>query len=269
MENFEAKSNVATLTLYSQLLGKEMKINVYTPAGYNTGSNFPVLYFLHGRSGDPNLIFDIGMDRAADQLIGNGEIQPLIMVFPQMDNSHGLNSSPDYREIPDPGDNQRMIHLGMYKDYFLKEIVGAIESRYHTVTERSGRYIGGVSAGGYAALHIAFDNQELFSKVGGHMPALELELEDEDQPYYPTEQVWKEYDPLGIAKNRSLSGLEVYLDCGADDEGEFYKGCALLHETLSVKGVKSQNHVFQGGHNRAYIRGNVTKYLLFYGCKVS
>jgi enterochelin esterase-like enzyme len=237
-------SEIQTQSFYSGLLNKEMKINVYVPEANIAGQSLPVLYFLHGRNGSSDFIFETGMHQVADMLIQRGNMSPLFIVFPQMDNSQGLNSAREYQEFPDPVDNRRMIHLGMYEDYFLKEVIGFIESRYNAAPERSRRYIGGVSAGGYGALHIAFHHPKRFSKIGGHMPALELELEEEDKPYYPTMQFWLDNDPINIAKNNELAGLEVYLDCGDSDQGDFYKGCAILHEVLAAKGVKTQNHFF-------------------------
>lgn len=100
--------------------------------------------------------------------------------------------------MPDPEDNNRIINLGMYEDYFIKEIVPLTDKTFNTIKDRKGRYIGGISAGGYAALHNTFRHQHMFSKVGGHMPALELKLEDEDKPYYKDIGVWEKYDPQYI-----------------------------------------------------------------------
>ena len=47
------------------------------------------------------------------------------------------------------------------------------------------------SAGGYTALHNAFRHQDKFSKVGGHMPALLLELEDEYKSFYRDMNDWE------------------------------------------------------------------------------
>jgi len=61
--------------------------------------------------------------------------------------------------VPDPGDNNRIINLGMYEDYFMKEIVPLTDKTFNTIKDRKGRYIGGISAGGYAALHNTFRHQ--------------------------------------------------------------------------------------------------------------
>jgi len=156
----------------------------------------------------------------------------------------------------------------MYEDYLIKELIPFIDKTFATLNGRQGRYIGGASAGGYAALHIALRHQDMFSKAGGHMPALEPELEEEDKPWYDGLAGWESYDPLFLAENDPVSpDIEFYLDAGDKDEGRFYEGCSALHEILERKGVKSQNHIFPGRHNVEYIGTNIEKYLQFYGTR--
>ncbi|WP_252235924.1 alpha/beta hydrolase-fold protein [Clostridium sp. CH2] len=260
------KSKIEKVNFYSDALGKESSMLVYLPEGYSSVTPLPVLYFLHGRSGNENVIFELDIKTKADRMIKDGEIKPIIIVCPRIENSRGVNSSLIYEEISDYGNNNRIINLGMYEDYFIKEIVPLIDKTFNTIKDRKGRYIGGASAGGYAALHNTFRHQNMFSKVGGHMPALELELEDEDKTYYKDMGVWEKYDPICIARNNNISlDINVYLDAGDQDEGKFYEGCSILYEILKEKGIKSQNHVFRGNHNVEYIKSNIEKYLKFYG----
>ncbi|WP_039656957.1 alpha/beta hydrolase [Clostridium tyrobutyricum] len=261
------KSRIEKVDFYSNLLDKEMSMQVYLPGCYNSSTPLPVLYFLHGRSGNENLIFQLDINGKADKMIEDGEIKPLIIVCPRIENSRGLNSSLIYKGVSDPGDSSRIINLGMYEDYFIKEIVPLTDQTFNTIKDIQGRYIGGVSAGGYIALHNTFRHQNMFSKVGGHMPALELKLEDEDRPYYKDMELWKKYDPIYIARNDNISSdIDVYLDAGDRDEGRFYEGCSILHKILQEKGVNSQNHIFTGNHSAEYIQFNIEKYLKFYGC---
>lgn len=261
------KSKIEKVNLYSDILGKEMSMLVYLPEGYNGLTSFPVLYFLHGRSGNEDIMLELGINTTADKMIKEGEIKPMIIVCPRIENSRGVNSALICKEVPAPGNSNGIINTGMYEDYFIKEIVPLTDKTFRTIDDRKGRYIGGISAGGYAALHNTFRHQYLFSKAGGHMPALELKLEEEDKPYYNDMSAWEKYDPIRIAKNNSISSdLEVYLDAGDRDEGKFYEGCLILHETLKEKGINSQNHLFPGNHSAKYIQSNIEKYLKFYSC---
>ncbi|WP_297635992.1 alpha/beta hydrolase-fold protein [uncultured Clostridium sp.] len=258
------KSKIEKLTFYSSSLKKEMNISIYLPECYNLKTPLPVLYFLHGRSGDENIIFDLNVQSKADIMIKNKEISPMIIVCPNFENSRGLNSSLICRKTVDPFG--RTINLGMYEDYFIKDIIPFIDKTFNTIPNSDNRYIGGASAGGYIALHTAFRHKCLFSKIGGHMPALELILEDEDKLYFSDLATWNEYDPLYIAKDLSSDlNFKIYLDAGNEDEGEFYNGCAHLQEILKEKNINSQNHIFLGHHNLEYINSNFEKHLKFYG----
>ena len=257
-------SKIKKITYQSKVLGREMSLLVYLPERYKNYATLPVLYFLHGRSGDENIMFDAEINTTADQMIMNKEINPIIIVCPQIENSRGINSSKICREVKDP--YNRIINVGLYEDYLIKEIIPLIDNKFKTIKDRKGRFIGGASAGGYAALHNAFRHQDMFIKVGGHMPALELKLEDDDKPYFQDLENWEKYDPITIAKNHTItSDFDVYLDAGDKDEGGFYEGCFVLQNILEENGISSQNHVFSGHHNVEYIKSNIVKYLRFYG----
>lgn len=259
------KSKVEKVIFHSYVLNKEMSMLVYLPECYNISTPLPVLYFLHGRSGDENIMFESNISAKADEMIKNGEIRPMIIVCPRIENSRGINSSLSYKEVANE-DSTRIINLGMYEDYFMKEIIPLIDKTFNTIQSRECRYIGGASAGGYAALHNALRHPHMFSKVGGHMPALELKLEAEDKPYFEDIGVWEKYDPIYIGRNNDISpNIHVYLDAGDKDEGNFYEGCLVLYEILKEKGLDCENHIFLGHHNVEYIQSNIEKYLKFYG----
>ncbi|MDE6762868.1 MAG: esterase family protein [Oscillospiraceae bacterium] len=259
-----SEANVKKINFHSNILNKDMGINVYIPKGYNANL-LPILYFLHGRSGNEDIMFDLNINVKADELIATGKIKPIIIVCPRIENSRGINSSLICKEVFSPGNSDIVINIGMYEDYFIKEVISLIENEFNTTKDRRSRYIGGVSAGGYAALHYAFRHQEMFSKVGGHMPAIELNLEEEDTPYFNDMSIWEKYDPITIAKNNYISkDIKIYLDAGNQDEGHFYDGCKILQNILEQKGTISQNHIFIGHHSLEYVASNLEKYLEFY-----
>ncbi|HNW51739.1 MAG TPA: alpha/beta hydrolase-fold protein [Prolixibacteraceae bacterium] len=259
-----SKSKTINQNFYSNLLGKEMAMTIFLPENIDIQQPLPVLYFLHGRSGDEDILFEAGISEKADQLISSGEIKPMMIVCPRIENSRGLNSSKECSEILNS--ENRIYNVGMYEDYLIKELVPFIDQSYHTIQDRKGRYIGGASAGGYAALHNAFRHQELFCKVGGHMPAIELTLEEEDKPHFKSKEDWEKYDPVHIAGSEDIrSDFQVYLDAGDKDEGRFYEGCSILNKILKEKGISVQNHLFKGHHNVEYLKTNIKAYLKFYG----
>jgi Enterochelin esterase and related enzymes len=249
----EAPSFVQHVTFQSAALEREMNMNVYLPAGYNPKKRYPVLYLIHGSDGDEKAWIDIGIDKAADRLIADGKIKPLLIVMPAVNNSYGLNDS-----------------QGMYEDYLVKDVVAYIDANYSTIKDRSGRSIGGLSMGGFISLHTAFLHQDLFSKVGGHSPEINLDdwSKSGGEPLktylYPTDEVRRERDPLLLAETLDLTALEIYLDCGEQDYYEFYNGSEKLYRLLQSKGVSVQYHHKPGDHNYDYWTSMAEEYLLFY-----
>ncbi|HEX7057019.1 MAG TPA: alpha/beta hydrolase-fold protein [Bacilli bacterium] len=250
-----AEPNVQKVTFHSESLDKDMRFNIYLPKGYRTDHKYPVLYLLHGYTeNEDQWVPELGADKVADQLLYEGKIEPLMIVSPQIDNSYGFNS-----------------YMGKYGDYIVNDLVQYVDSHFNSVAERVGRYIGGVSMGGWAALYNAFQHPDLYSKVGGHSPA----VVDDDWSttsglkgfLYPTDEVRRQRDPLLLAETQNLQGLSVYLDCGDEDSYKFYQGAEALYNKLQNKNVKSEYHHAPGGHDAEYWTKHLADYLLFYAGK--
>ena len=174
------------------------------------------------------MLQQLGMDAAADALIKAGEIKPLRIVCPNLDNSRGINSAEHYRELRG---KHGVVHKGRYEDYLLDELLPFVDSTFPTIRDRSARYIGGISSGGYTALSTGLRHPELFSKLGGHMPAVDLSYAEEDECYFEDEAMWLQYDPVSIARQHAFEKLQVFLDDGKDDEGQFYRACEKLFQS--------------------------------------
>lgn len=244
----------------SHFLRKTMNLSVYCPDGYEKEA-LPVLYFLHGRTGDEQLLQQLGMDAAANALIKAGEIKPLRIVCPNLDNSRGINSAEQYRELRG---KHGVVHKGRYEDYLLDELIPFVDGTFPTIQDRSARYIGGISSGGYTALSIGLRHPKLFSKVGGHMPAVDLSYAEEDECYFEDEAMWLQYDPVSIAKQSAFENVQVFLDDGKDDEGQFYRACEKLFGILQRNGADVHYHLLAGRHNGEYVLSNLDTYLRFY-----
>ncbi|MDR2962498.1 MAG: esterase family protein [Bacteroidales bacterium] len=261
-------STTQSIGFYSEILEKKMPMQLYLPADYDSVATLPTLYFLHGRSGNEHCMQIFDISQISDNLTNENIMQPLLIVCPRMEYSRGVNSAAIAKTIPDPTNGGRTIQLGRYEDYLIEEIIPFIDKTFKTIGAKEGRYIGGVSARGYAALHNAFRHADLFSKVGGHIPSLELEMDEESAPFYENREAWEAYNPLNLAETAEIPrDLQVYLDAGDTDEGRFFEGCKILYNQLKKRGITVENHLFQGNHSAEYIRANMAKYLRFYGSK--
>jgi enterochelin esterase-like enzyme len=250
------ESRVTKITVYSAALEKNMRVNVYVPANYDARKKYPVLYMLHGYTDTEDCWMpNLRLRQTADTLIAEGRIDPLIIVMPEIDNSFGINT--------DKIINMSLsFSAGSYEDYLYKDLVPYIDKNYGTIRNKSGRYVGGLSMGGFAALHLAFVHDDMFSKVGGHSPAF-----IEDMWLYPDAETRNERDPILIAGKKDLGKLRVYLDCGDRDSFKFYVGCEKLASVLAKKGTSCEYHLNPGEHTKEYWIENSEAYLLFYAGK--
>lgn len=138
--------------LQSSVLHALIPVLVYLPPCYRVDApqRYPVLYLLHGAGADETQWDDVGIDEAADQLITNRAISPLIMVFP------GGGRSGE----------------SAYNRFVVDELIPFVDVSFATRAQRDARAIGGISMGGRGAIIIAATHPGLFGSVGGHSPAL-------------------------------------------------------------------------------------------------
>jgi len=245
-----------------------MRVIVCLPEGFRTDGRYPVLYLLHGHANiEDNWFTKVGIQDAYDRLSAAGRLKPLIMVSPEIDNSWGMNLGAEPRLVGNPDDIKNNSWTGPFEDWLIKELIPFIDGHYPTIPDRDGRYVGGQSMGGLAALHLAFRHPDLFSKVGGHMPALRAagEAGNAEALLYPDSETRKARDPLMLAETADLGGMKVWLDVGDRDRYNFAPGCLRLHEILTSRGVQAEYHLVPGGdHSSAYAKSQVENYLVFY-----
>lgn len=255
-------SKVQYIDMHSDALDKQMAFSIYLPDGYDGERIFPVLYFLHGRSGNESIIDELDIKYVADELIASGQISPMMIVCPRMDNSRGLNTTVTPHQAVVDG---MKIDTGRYEDYFIQEVVPYIDCHFKTIPNGDHRFIGGASAGGFAAVHYGLQYPGLFSRIGGHMPAIEKELDTSDMPYYGDEDSFHKNNPLEFDSFEEQHRKQLwYLDAGDEDEGGFYNAVESLSGRLKAHGIGVEHHIFPGHHNIQYTKDNIRKYLIFY-----
>ena len=171
--------NLSKVWYDSPTLKMQRRMTVYTPAGYDKGGKYPVLYLLHGAGGDENAWSELG--RAAqilDNLIATGKAKPMIVVMP--------NGNPNCQAAPgewsfgmytpgfrDGGSGPRTPAVASIPESFM-DIVNYMDKNYRTVKSRAGRAVCGLSMGGGHTFHISllypntFDYYGLFS-AGLHL----------------------------------------------------------------------------------------------------
>jgi enterochelin esterase-like enzyme len=168
----------------SKSLGTHRQVRVYTPPGYSADKKYPVLYLLHGIGGNdrewtegPNCCH---ANKVIDNLIAEGKVQPMILVFPNGNASITAAASADYagegagarRGGGAPGGGAGFDGWGTaFENDLLKDIIPLIESKYSVYADRDHRALAGLSMGGGQTLNIGLSHTDVFANVGGFSSA--------------------------------------------------------------------------------------------------
>lgn len=144
---------VAEVTYWSSVLKKFRRLHVYTPPGYEAGSErYPIFYLLHGAFDSDHSWSSVG--RAGfilDNLIAEGKAKPMVVVMP-----HGHTGPFRFGGS----------FTGEFEPEFLTDIMPQMEKRYRVHAERKHRAIAGLSMGGAHTLNIGIPQLDRFAYLG-------------------------------------------------------------------------------------------------------
>jgi len=155
---------VASVTYYSTALGRDRRMHVYTPPGYEQSSaKYPVFYLLHGAGDSDDAWTSVG--RAGfilDNLIAAKKAKPMIVVMPA-----GHTNGP----IPGVGGPAPATPAtpGAPDDFtrdFEQDLMPYVEKHYRVLADRQDRAIAGLSMGGSQTLNIAIPHLDEFAYIG-------------------------------------------------------------------------------------------------------
>ncbi len=247
--------------LPSKVLGHRVHYCALLPERYDHDktAKFPVLYELHGLGNNEQTFVSMGLWNTLDSLRTEKKIGDLIVATPDAGASFYVNS---------------FDHKTRYEDFFLHEFIPYIEHRYRGLGTRAGRSLGGVSMGGYGALHYAFAHPEMFRSVAVHSAAL---IEDIPQgtrfggdiltpfgrPFNAA--FWKQNSPFALAHTAGprLSGLRIYFDCGEHDDYGFEDGAHALDKQLTKAHIAHEFHIYSGRHDVRYFSAHLPQSITF------
>jgi S-formylglutathione hydrolase FrmB len=260
-----AGAEVRPGTFRSEALGRDVTYVVDVPPGYDGAGDrrYPVVYALHGLFEGPGFWERRGLAPILAQLRASGTLPDFLVVAVDGGNSFFVNA---------PG--------GRYEDMVTKDLVAHVEATWRVVPGRKGRALLGVSMGGYAALHVAFDQPGLAAAVATHSAMLLERVPSPEQgagrwhmaafnrvfgdPIDPA--LWAENDPLAWAKRVDAKAVPaLYVDCGAEDRYGLASGHRELHRILDERGVPHSLELPPGDHGYEFVRARLEKSLRFLG----
>ena len=148
------------------------------------------------------------------------------------------------------------------------------------VPGRAGRGLLGVSMGGYAALHLAFEQPSLFKAVATHSAMLLEQVPSAAQGAGRWHMaafnavfgdpidlaLWSENDPFAWARKVEPKAVPaLYLDCGSEDRYGLAKGNGDLHRILEDRGIRHTFELAPGDHGYEFVRSRIDRSLSFLG----
>ena len=264
-----ADSRIECNVLASHTLRRSVHYCVLLPPAYDStpSHRYPVLYFLHGLGQNERALVETGGWNLVEDLRQGGKIGDFLIVTPEAWASFYVN---------DASGKLR------YSDFFVKEFMPSIETRYRIRRERRLRAITGISMGGYGALRFAFRYPE-FGAVSAQSAALMTaspeELNSTIRSATPLGRLlgtvfgdpidvrhWTDNNPLVLAKRNqaTIRDVAIYFNCGRDDQFEFANGAEALNRELDAEGVPHEYHLYPGDHSASYFMRHFDEVIEFH-----
>ena len=232
----------------SPTLKTKRRMTIYTPAGYDKGRNYPVLYLLHGAGGDEDAWTTLGRTaQIMDNLIATGKAKPMIVVMP--------NGNPSCQAAP--GEWSR----GMYQPSFMEsiapgnqpaatmdesfpDIIKYVESHYKVAKNKRNRAICGLSMGGGHSFAITKRFPDTFDYVGLFSAGLHIGQNSQGS-FYDALQSSKEVQQQ-LSKLFAAKPHLYWIAIGKTDF--LYQQNADLRRYLDEKGYPYEYRESDGGH---------------------
>jgi enterochelin esterase-like enzyme len=231
----------------SKALGTRRQMRVYTPPGYSSARKYPVLILLHGIGGnDREWVDACHADNVLDNLLADGKIQPMVVVFPNGNSSVTADAGAAFAGEGagargggrGPGGFESW---GMpFENDLLKDIIPYVEAHYSVYTDREHRALAGLSMGGGQTLNIGLSHIETFAWVGGFSSAPNTKR--------PADVVT---DPAAAKEKLKL----LWLACGNKDG--LIRISQGMHAYLKEKGVPHVWHVDSNAHDNTEWANNL------------
>jgi enterochelin esterase-like enzyme len=240
----------------SKTMGVGRTLWVYTPPNYDRGSNFPVLYLLHGGGDIESGWTMIGRaNNILDNLIAEGKARPMVVVMPL---GHAVQSFWAGPTRPSPnapapgagrggGGTPGPVGLNLFGRELVEEVIPFVEQTYKVSKRPEHRAIGGLSMGGGLTMNAAFNRPNLFSHV--------IIMSSGGQN---AETSYPEFFKNGAAINKQF---KVFWIAIGKDDALVGGGSKALTDALTRAGIKHTYLVTEGRHEWTVWRHHLREFV--------
>jgi enterochelin esterase-like enzyme len=255
-EDVSSTGTIETKTFDSEALNQTMEYVIYLPPGYDeprySSVRYPVVYLLPGSGGGTSQwVRAGGMAQQMDNLLAQGQVQPMILVVPQ--ESPGMGT-PNAGYVDGP--------LGEWATYTTRDLVDEIDSNYRTIKSKDGRAIAGLSEGGYGAMNLGLKNPSEFGVIGSFSGYFTIDENDLSRIFGGDQNLAEANSPLLYLPQLEGELPAIYFYAG-QGEGRNLAANQKLVEELKARGASFEFHTFPGKHNWDFWGEHLSDFLIF------
>ena len=162
---------------WSKVEKAERRCFVYTPAGYDQGSErYPVLYLQHGMGEDERGWHQQGfMANIMDNAIAAGKAIPMIVVMDYGNCGYGFGAK--------PGESFEQFGA-LFTEILLTDIIPFTDNTFRTLTDRENRAMAGLSWGGHQTFNTVLRHMDTFAWMGAFSGAIFVRPGDDIKQLY-------------------------------------------------------------------------------------
>lgn len=240
--------NVSKVWYDSPTLKMQRRMTVYTPAGYDKGKDYPVLYLLHGAGGDEDAWTTLGRaQHILDNLIATGKAKPMVVVMtngnPNCQAAPGEWSAGQY--IPSFYGYQDAKPAATMDESF-PDVMNYVESHYKVAKDKAHRAICGLSMGGGHSFDISRRFPTKFDYIGLFSAGLHVGTTGDFRNDFYKQLQGNEEAKTQLATLFKNKPKLYWIGMGKTDF--LYKSSADLRRYFDEKGYKYTYLETEGGH---------------------
>lgn len=242
-------AKVDTLETYSSSMKKNIKTVVILPDDYTKNKKYPVVYLLHGYSG--NYASWVQSQAVLDAATN----YQMILI-----GADGGFSSWYWDSPIDPSFK--------YETFISKELINWVDKNYTTIASPAGRGITGLSMGGHGALYLAIKHPDVFGATGSMSGGVDIrpfpnnwDMAKRLGKYSEFPERWEQNTVINLLHLIQPNQLKIIIDCGTEDF--FYSVNENLHREMLYKNIPHDYITRPGAHKWAYWENAIYYQLLF------
>ncbi len=168
---------VSHVFYYSEAFQTMMSTQIYTPPGYEEGSDYPVLYFFH-ECGENRLAWTDAprTNYLFDNMIAEKKCSPFLMAEVDCTMSLAYHDQADFFEGFDT-----------LEQFLIKDCAGYVESHYKVKKDKWSRAIAGIGLGAIQAGYIGLRNTDFYGSVAAFTafwPSMDFHEHGKEDPIY-------------------------------------------------------------------------------------